>query len=560
MSVLEEDVVAASETALDDRLIRWQAGFDEMFGLVAGEFAQAQSRWRARWYLLGLLSGAERKNSWTIAEQAGDLSPDGMQRLLNHYVWDADAVRDHLQSYVLGHLADPVPGVVVADETGFLQKGVKSAGVQRQYSGTAGRIENCQIGVFLTYVSARGRALIDRELYLPKTWTDDRDRCAEAGIDDEVEFATKPVLARRMLERLIAAHGKQAVGWFTADEAYGDNPELRDWLEDRDINYVMVISCAQRFATPTGPRRADELARAAPKTGWQRLSAGTGSKGHRLYDWLLIDPGTDTINQTPDKPTTVAYEGGGSRGTDLLLAAARGAKACLPKDTLRCGGTFVPIAAGVAALVETAVDIKEVSDLDELVFRQLGQLLDPRVRGLPPRDAHQLRLPAVPGQDPKYSDQPGSNPHPRIRRLESEYHGVQRFIVGPQRAGNIAVVGGKGEGAGQPPVKPDLASVLLDLVFVPTAPRRLYHHIDQLHAQQDRHRFLLTTCDVKWARLFRPTSAPYHDAPKPRGEPVGLEYGILGLNWGLRCSMRSCCDVVLAGESAEDRSAAHLVV
>jgi SRSO17 transposase len=162
VSVLEEDVVAAPGTVPDDRLVRWRAGFDEMFELVAGEFAQAQSRWRARSYLLGLLSSAERKNSWTITEQAGDLSPDGMQRLLNHYVWDADAVRDHLRSYVLDHLADPVTGVVVADETGFLKKGVRSAGVQRQYSGTAGRIENCQIGVFLTYVSARPRAGADR--------------------------------------------------------------------------------------------------------------------------------------------------------------------------------------------------------------------------------------------------------------------------------------------------------------------------------------------------------------------------------------------------------------
>jgi SRSO17 transposase len=196
---------------VDDRLARWRAGFDEVFGLVAGEFAQVESRRRARLYVLGLLSGAERKNSWTIAEQAGDLIPDGMQRLLNHYRWDADAVRDTVRGYVLDHLGDPA-GVVVADETGFLKKGVKSAGVQRQYSGTAGRIENCQLGVFLTYVSPSGRALIDRELYVPKSWTDDRDRCAEAGIgptDDrgEVEFATKPVLARRMLDRLLAQHG-----------------------------------------------------------------------------------------------------------------------------------------------------------------------------------------------------------------------------------------------------------------------------------------------------------------------------------------------------------------
>lgn len=281
-------MAAASPTLSDDRLARWRAAFDEMFALVAGRFAQVQSRQRARLYLLGLLSGAERKNSWTIAEQAGDLSPDGMQRLLNFYAWDADAMRDDLRGYLLEHLAGP-SGVFVADETGFLKKGTKSAGVQRQYSGTAGRIENCQLGVFLTYVTSTGRALIDRELYLPVSWTDDRDRCAEAGIGEDVAFATKPQLARRMLTRLIDAG--IPVGWFSADEAYGDNPGLRTWLEQQHLNYVMAISCDTAFATPTGPIRADTLAAAAPKRGWQRLSCGEGSKGHRLYDWLLIDPG-----------------------------------------------------------------------------------------------------------------------------------------------------------------------------------------------------------------------------------------------------------------------------
>jgi SRSO17 transposase len=308
VSVLEEDAVAASWTVLDDRLARWQAGFDEVFGLVAGEFAQVESRRRARLYLLGLLSGAERKNSWTIAEQAGDLSPDGMQRLLNHYRWDADAVRDTLRGYVLDRLGDAV-GVVVADETGFLKKGIKSAGVQRQYSGTAGRIENCQLGVFLTYVSAKGRALIDRELYLPACWTDDRQRCVEAGIGEDVEFATKPALAQRMLARLLA--GGADLRWFTADEAYGDNPGLRAWLEDHDLNYVMAVSCDARFSTPTGPVRADELARSAPRTGWQRLSAGQGSKGHRLYHWLLLHPGRGEhlllVRRSISKPSELAY-------------------------------------------------------------------------------------------------------------------------------------------------------------------------------------------------------------------------------------------------------------
>ena len=305
---LEEDAVAASVTIAEDPLARWRAGFEEMFALVAGRFAQADSRRRARMYLLGLLSGAERKNAWTISEQAGELSPDGMQRLLNFYHWDADAVRDDLRSYVLGHLADPA-GVVVADETGFVKKGSKSAGVQRQYSGTAGRIENCQLGVFLTYVSPRGRALIDRELYLPTSWTDDPERCAEAGIDADVAFATKPELAKRMLARLLEADQRPA--WFTADEAYGDNPGLRSWLEQQDIPYVMAISCDQRLSTPTGRVRADELAALAPTRGWQRLSAGAGSKGQRLYDWLLINPGADDrqllVRRSISKPTELAY-------------------------------------------------------------------------------------------------------------------------------------------------------------------------------------------------------------------------------------------------------------
>jgi SRSO17 transposase len=305
---VDEDAVAASWTVLDDRLARWQAGFDDVFALVAGRFAQADSRRRARMYLLGLLSGAERKNSWTLAEQAGDLTPDGMQRLLNFYRWDADMVRDDLRSYVLEHLADR-SGVFVADETGFLKKGTKSAGVQRMYSGTAGRIENCQLGVFLTYVSAKGRALIDRELYLPVSWTDDRERCAEAGIGAEVEFATKPVLAARMLERLLDADVE--VPWFTADEAYGDNPGLRTWLETHDLDYVMAVSCDAMFTTPTGHARADALAALAPRKGWQRLSAGPGSKGHRLYDWLLLDPGADThlllVRRSISTPTELAY-------------------------------------------------------------------------------------------------------------------------------------------------------------------------------------------------------------------------------------------------------------
>jgi SRSO17 transposase len=197
------DQVVAAPPRLD--LAVWRSGFDEVFARIGGRFAQACSRKRARAYLLGLLSRCERKNGWTIAELAGDATPDGIQRLLNFYSWSADDVRDDLRGYVTAELSDG-GAVLIPDETGFLKKGTRSAGVQRQYSGTAGRIENCQVGVFLAYaVPGGGRALIDRELYLPQSWTDDRDRCRAAGIGDEVEFATKPELARQMIARAIDA-------------------------------------------------------------------------------------------------------------------------------------------------------------------------------------------------------------------------------------------------------------------------------------------------------------------------------------------------------------------
>src|ERR1039457_6948902 len=209
-----------------------------------------------------------------------------MQRLLNFYAWDEDAVRDALRRYVVSRIGHQ-GGVLVADETGFLKKGNRSAGVQRQYSGTAGRVENCQLGVFLAYAAPDGeRALIDRELYLPESWTADRDRCREAGIGDDVGFATKPERARKMAERAVAAG--VPFSWFTADEAYGQNPGLRGWLEEQRISYVMAVPCSKHCATAVGPLRADELAARVPDRGWQVLSCGDGSKGPRLYDWALI--------------------------------------------------------------------------------------------------------------------------------------------------------------------------------------------------------------------------------------------------------------------------------
>ena len=255
-------------------------------------FGRPEPRRRARAFVVGLVAPLPRKNCWTIAEQAGDASPDGMQHLLARARWDADAVRDEVRSFVTGHLGHP-GAVLVADETGDLKKGTKSAGVQRQYTGTAGRIENAQVAVYLGYASAAGHALIDRELYLPASWTSDAARCQAAGIPGGVAFATKPELAWRMIGRAMAAG--VPFSWFTADEVYGGNGKLRTRLEAAQIRYVLAVSCTHRV--PAGPGhtiRADELAARVPRQAWQRASAGPGAKGHRYYDWAWAAIDTST--------------------------------------------------------------------------------------------------------------------------------------------------------------------------------------------------------------------------------------------------------------------------
>jgi SRSO17 transposase len=210
---------------------RWREQFAELMGRIAGRFARVEPRQRARAFALGLLSGLRRKNCWTIAEQAGNATPDGMQHLLAGARWDADAVRDDVRAYVVGQLGAP-DAVLVVDETGDVKKGRASAGVQRQYTGTAGRVENCQVAVFLSYAARRGHALIDRELYLPRSWTSDPARSAAAGIPTGTVFATKPGLARRMIARAVDA-GTPA-GWVAGDEVYGADPGLRADLEPPD--------------------------------------------------------------------------------------------------------------------------------------------------------------------------------------------------------------------------------------------------------------------------------------------------------------------------------------
>jgi SRSO17 transposase len=252
---------------------------------IGGRFWRSEPRARVREYVSGLVAGLERKNGWTLAERAGEVSPDGMQRLLRRADWDVDGVRDDVRDYVIERLGHR-EGVLIADETGFLKKGTRSAGVQRQYSGTAGRTENCQIGVFLAYASIHGHALIDRELYLPASWTGDRDRCREAGIPDEVEFAPKALLAQAMLARALEA--RVPFAWFTADEVYGQAKYLRRWLEERDVAYVMAIRCSDTFPAGGAEQRADALTAALPARSWQRLSAGAGAHGPREYYWARI--------------------------------------------------------------------------------------------------------------------------------------------------------------------------------------------------------------------------------------------------------------------------------
>ncbi len=270
-------------------LQEWENELQELQSRISWRFARPQPRGRALSYLRSLIGTSGRKNGWQIAEAAGESTPDGMQRLLGAARWDAGQVRDDLRSYVVEHFGEP-EAVLIVDETGFLKRGNKSVGVKRQYSGTAGRTENCQVGVFLCYASASGTAFIDRALYLPREWAKDQGRRAEAGIPEEVGFTTKPALAQRMLERAFEA--RVPARWVVADALYGSNRSLRMFLERREQPFVLAVKGDESLWTLTdrGPAqvRADELANELRPDGWRRLSVGEGSKGERLYEWALV--------------------------------------------------------------------------------------------------------------------------------------------------------------------------------------------------------------------------------------------------------------------------------
>ena len=275
---------------------QWSGYLQELHACIAHHFLRPEVRARAYRYLAGLLANIKRKNAWQMAEAIGELTPRGVQHLLNDAHWEADGVREDLRDYVAFHLGDQESGVLIVDETGFLKKGEKSVGVARQYTGTAGKRENCQVGVFLCYSSSEGTAFIDRELYLPEEWAYDPDRRGEAGVPEEVRFATKGELAKAMLQRALKA--QMPVRWVVADTVYGTARGFRGWLEKQGCYYVLAVPETQGVYHEGHQRQAQMVAASLPEEAWIQVSAGAGSKGDRLYDWACVAlPDLDPVSE-----------------------------------------------------------------------------------------------------------------------------------------------------------------------------------------------------------------------------------------------------------------------
>jgi SRSO17 transposase len=281
----EKQMTTEKQTEMEEEvLVQVSEELAQITAQIRPRFRRAEARKRAEHYLQALLSPVERKNGWQLAEELGEHGPRGVQRLLGEADWDEDGVRDDLQTYVIEHLGEE-SGVLVVDETGFVKKGKKSAGVARQDSGTAGRKENSQVGVFLLYASRHGAAFLDRALYLPEEWIGDRVRCREAGIPDDVSFATKGTLVKQMLERAIA-HGVPAQ-WVAGDTVSGSH-ELRLFLEEQQKNSVLAVPETHTVWVQGHPQPVGLLAALLPAENWAVLWAGEGSKGARLYEWAWL--------------------------------------------------------------------------------------------------------------------------------------------------------------------------------------------------------------------------------------------------------------------------------
>ena len=282
--------LTTSKTSIAD-VSRWVQLLYRLHARIGPRFARSEPRCRVLRYLQGILSDTARKNGWQLAEHAREVCPDGMQRLLSQAVWDTNGVRDDLRAYALEQFGAE-GAILVIDESGFPKRGTKSAGVGRQYCGVTGQVENCQVGVFLAYVTAKGHTLIDRELYLPWGWIEDPKRRQVAGIPESVRFQTKPELAVQMLERLHKAH--LPISWVVADTVYGSNLDLRTWLEAHGYPYVLAVPYDEPvgIVTAEGERRRVEVrdveALLLDEQDWQRLSMSEGTKGPRLFDWAVV--------------------------------------------------------------------------------------------------------------------------------------------------------------------------------------------------------------------------------------------------------------------------------
>ena len=273
---------------------RWSEALGELHRRIGHRFARSEARERAKRYLLGLLGRVERKNGWQLAEAIGERDPQGVQRLLNSAMWNADLVRDDLGKYVVEHLGDEETGILIVDETGFLKKGEKSVGVARQYTGTAGDTVNCQVGVFLVYASNKGAAFVDRALYLPKAWTNDSARCAEAGVPEGIAFRNKIELAERMLERVFAA-GVPA-RWVVADSFYGRSHAFREWLEERGRPYAVMVPKTNAVPLEGRKKKIEQHVERLPEGAWSEVRPARGGGGRRPREWACVDLAPD-----PDK-------------------------------------------------------------------------------------------------------------------------------------------------------------------------------------------------------------------------------------------------------------------
>ena len=302
----------------------WSKTLGELHRRIGHRFARSEARERVKRYLLGLLGHVERKNGWQMAEAIGERDPQGVQRLLNAAKWDADAVRDDLREYVVEHIGDEATGVLIVDETGFLKKGTKSVGVARQYTGTAGETVNCQVGVFLAYSSEKGAAFLDRALYLPRAWTGDSLRRAEAGIPEALLFRNKIGLAEGMLQRAFEA--KVPAGWVLADSFYGRSHAFRAWLEERGQPYAVMVP--KTNAVPLGWRKK-KIEWLFERLGEEAFSeirpARDGSGGRRPWEWACVELAPDKdkhmrrwllVRRSTDDPEDVSfYQAYGPEGT-----------------------------------------------------------------------------------------------------------------------------------------------------------------------------------------------------------------------------------------------------